>query len=92
MIKRFIMANDVVQARIDPELKSRAEEIFSSLGLKTSEAIRLFLQQCVNSGGLPFRPQIKQPNAETLEAIQELENGGGERAETTEDFYKKLGI
>ena len=86
------MANDTVTARIDPELKSEAEGILNAIGLKTSEAIRLFLQQCVNSGGLPFQPHVKQPNTKTLAAMKELENGGGEKFGDTDEFYKDLGI
>ena len=55
------MSNDTVTARIDPKLKSDSEEVFKAIGLKTSEAIRMFFKQCVNSGGLPFQPQAK-PN------------------------------
>ena len=32
------------------------------------------------------------PNADTIEAMEELTNGGGEHAETSEELYKKLGI
>ena len=86
------MANNTVTARIDPELKSKAENIFKGIGLKTSEAIRLFLQQCVNSGGLPFQPHTKQPNTVTMAAMKELEDGGGKKFSGTDTFYKDLGI
>jgi DNA-damage-inducible protein J len=82
------MANDTVQVRVTPELKAEAESVFKSLGLKTSEAIRLFLQQSVNSGGLPFQPMAKQPNADTIEAMEELDRGGGERFKNSDDLFK----
>jgi len=82
------MANDTVQIRVTPELKKQAEAVFKGIGLKTSEAIRLFLQQAVNSGGLPFQPTGKRPNAETLEAMRELEQGGGETFKNTDDLFK----
>lgn len=82
------MANDTVQIRVTRELKEQAESVFKAMGLKTSEAIRLFLQQVVNSGGLPFQPTAKQPNAETLEAMEEIANGGGERFKNTDDLFK----
>ena len=50
------MMNDRVDFRISPELKKDAEEVFGAMGMKTSAAIRLFLQHSVNMGGLPFRP------------------------------------
>jgi DNA-damage-inducible protein J len=68
------MANDTVQARVPHELKQEAEAIFSAIGLKTSDAIRMFLQQSVNSGGLPFQPTARKPNAQTLEAMKEADS------------------
>ena len=68
------MANETVQARVSPELKREAEAIFAAIGLKTSDAIRMFLQQAVNSGGLPFQPMAKKPNAETLAAMKEADS------------------
>jgi DNA-damage-inducible protein J len=85
------MTNDTVQARVSPELKRAAEDVFSAIGLKTSDAIRLFLQQAVNSGGLPFRLTAKRPNAGTLAALRET--GFPERLseyESFEEFRKEL--
>ena len=67
-------SNDTVQARVTPELKANAEAVFAAIGLKTSDAIRLFLQQAVNTGGLPFQPKAIIPNAETIAAIEEAKN------------------
>lgn len=82
------MINETVQARIDPVLKQQAEAVFAAIGLKTSDAIRMFLQQSVNIGGLPFQPRAKQPNAETLAAMEEMERGEGKRFATLEELYK----
>ncbi|MCP4362144.1 MAG: type II toxin-antitoxin system RelB/DinJ family antitoxin [Chloroflexi bacterium] len=38
-------------------------------------------------GGLPFQPTAKTPNAETLAAMMELEDGGGEVFFTTDDLF-----
>ena len=69
--------NETVQARVTAELKADAEAIFAAMGLKTSDAIRLFLQQSVNIGGLPFQPKATVPNTETIAAIKEIESGQG---------------
>ncbi len=66
---------DTVQSRVSPELKADAEKVFNAMGMKTSEAIRLFLQQTVNIGGLPFRPTAAQPNAKTAAAMKETRSG-----------------
>lgn len=81
------MTNTTVQARISLELKREAETILAAMGLSTADAIRLFLQQTVNSGGLPFQPTTKRPNQETLAAMQELESGGGQRFASTEELF-----
>ena len=73
------MANVIIQSRIKPELKEQAEAIFAAMGLSIGDAVRIFLQQTVNVGGLPFQPSIKRPNAETQAAMEELEGGKGKR-------------
>ncbi len=81
------MATVTVQARINPELKQEADLLFAALGLSTADAIRLFLQQAVNTGGLPFQPTVKRPNADTLEAMTELELGGGQRFQSARQLF-----
>ena len=81
------MTTVTVQARINPDLKEQADALFAALGLSTADAIRLFLQQSVNTGGLPFQPSIKRPNADTLAAMAELEQGGGQRFQSTTDLF-----
>ena len=46
------MAN--LQIRVDDTLKADADRLFSSIGLDTSSAVRLFLKQSVMRGGIPF--------------------------------------
>lgn len=43
-----------VYARIEPDLKERAEAILASLGVPSSTAISMFYQQIVLQAGLPF--------------------------------------
>lgn len=81
------MSNVTVQARINENLKQDAEAVFSAIGLSTAEAIRIFLQQTVNSGGLPFQPTTKAPNMETLAAMNELEDSGGKTVATTDELF-----
>ncbi len=81
------MSNVTVQARVSPELKHEAEAVLDAIGLSTADAIRVFLRQVVNIGGLPFQPTAKRPNAETLEAMMELESGGGQTFETADELF-----
>ena len=43
-----------INIRIDPETKARADELFSDLGLSTSEAVNIFLRRCIIEEGIPF--------------------------------------
>ena len=65
----------MVRARVEPELKRRAEELFSELGLSTTEAITLFYKQVAMHRGLPF--SVRVPNAETVEAMQQARDHDG---------------
>ncbi len=82
-----MMSNVTIQARVSAELKQEAEAVFAAIGMSTTEAIRVFLQQAVNSGGLPFQPTAKAPNVETLAAMMELEDRGGQVFSTTEELF-----
>lgn len=46
-----------LQIRIDDSLKSQADLLFSSLGLDTSTAVRIFLNAAVENDGIPFSVQ-----------------------------------
>ena len=60
---------EMIRARVEPDLKREAEEIFSRLGLSSTGAITLFYRQVALQHGLPF--MVKIPNAETREALRE---------------------
>ena len=81
------MSRVAVQSRVSQELKEQAEAVLTALGLSTADAIRVFLQQTVNTGGLPFQPSVRRPNAETLDAMRELESGGGQVFQTTAELF-----
>ncbi len=48
------MKETVLHVRVDAELKSNAEELFESMGTSLSEAVRIFLKQCVLTQRFPF--------------------------------------
>ena len=68
-------------ARIEPDVKEKAESILSTLGIPASSAINMFYKQIILNRGLPFevkiptaRPvDISRMNVETLD--MELEKG-----------------
>ncbi len=81
----------VISARIDPELKRGAEEVFETLGLTASQAITLFYRQVELERGLPFA--VRVPNMETVEALaQARERRDLESFNTLDDLFADLGI
>jgi len=63
------MKNAVVNARMEVELKSEVEAIFKQLGMNTTQAITMFFEQIRLHRAIPF--EIKLPNQETVEAMQD---------------------
>ncbi|MDR2590157.1 MAG: type II toxin-antitoxin system RelB/DinJ family antitoxin [Oscillospiraceae bacterium] len=43
-----------IQVRVDDNIKDSADMLFTSLGLDTSTAIRMFLVASMRAGGIPF--------------------------------------
>ena len=75
----------MVRARIEPELKAQVEEILSQVGLTTSQAITMFYRGVVAHDGIPF--ELRVPNKETREAIDEAQRGIGLKTyESLEDL------
>lgn len=84
------MKTEPTSLRLDADAKRAAYAVFEEVGLKPAQAINLFLRQVALHKGLPFAVSI--PNADTLEAMEELKQGRGKRFEGTDDFYRDLGI
>jgi DNA-damage-inducible protein J len=58
---------------LDSEMKAKAQEIFKTYGIGLSDAFNMFLSQSVLERGIPF--EIKLPNEETMQAIEDARNG-----------------
>jgi len=81
----------MVRARIEPQLKNRAEQVLSRLGLTATEAITIFYRQVELRNGLPFDVVI--PNATTLRTFRDTDAGRDlVVCEDAEDMFRKLGI
>ncbi len=80
-----------IRARIEPDLKGKAEHIFQQLGLTTTQAITLFYKQVELKKGLPFDVVI--PNETILKTFSNTDAGRDLIiCEDTEDMFQKLGI
>ena len=80
-----------IRARIEPDLKDKAEHIFRKLGLTTTQAIRLFYKQVELRDGLPFEVAI--PNEITCRTFDNTDAGRNlVVCEDADDMFRKLGI
>jgi DNA-damage-inducible protein J len=64
-----------IQIRVDDTLKTNIEELFSSLGLDISTAVRMFFSAALREQGMPF--EIRRFNNETIKTIKDAEAGRG---------------
>lgn len=67
------MSNINVTIRMDEDLKKQADTLFNELGLNLSTAFNVFVRQAVREQAIPFVISKRQPNAETLAAIEEVQ-------------------
>jgi DNA-damage-inducible protein J len=81
-------ANQLVQTRIDGEVKAEAAAVLAAMGLTVSDAVRLLLTKVAREKALPFEPLI--PNETTIAAMKEAREGKGKRFATVEDLMADL--
>ena len=81
---------ETIRARVEPELKNKAEKVFRKLGLTTTQAITLFYKQVELRDGLPF--QVAIPNKTTRRTF-DATDAGRELVvcEDLDDMFEKLG-
>ena len=64
------MAMDAtVQIRMSGELKEQVENLYRSMGTSFAEAVRIFAQQSLRDGGMPFRPTLRSWDDLTTQEI-----------------------
>ena len=66
-------------ARIEPEVKEKAEAILSALGIPASNAINMFYKQIILQRGLPF--EVKLPSEKPVDISVLSETGFHEELE-----------
>ena len=63
-----------VSFRIDSDVKSQADKLFSRLGLNMTTAFNIFLRQSIREGCIPFPVTVNVPNTVTIAAMLEAEH------------------
>ena len=67
------MATTSYTHRIDSELRSQSEAIYSALGMSLGTAINVFLKKSVAVAGFPFDVRLDVPTKDTVESMLEAE-------------------
>ena len=84
---------DSIHMRISPEIKSEADALFGRLGISTTDAISMFLNQAILRGGLPFDVKIPTPNETTRRAMRDAESDTNlHKFDSADAMFKELGI
>jgi len=86
------MKTEIISTRIDHDTKLEFTHVCEEIGLSPSQAIKLFAKAVINSGGIPFELKVRRPNNITLQAMQEVEQGDGHKANSTSELFSELGV
>ncbi|MDR1382913.1 MAG: type II toxin-antitoxin system RelB/DinJ family antitoxin [Planctomycetaceae bacterium] len=60
-----------IQISVDDKMKVAADSLFSSLGLDTATAVKMFIVAALDYDGLPFSVRHCTPKSDMLEAIED---------------------
>lgn len=82
------MPNQLVQARVNSDIKDEASAVLAAMGLSVSDAVRLLLTRVAREKALPFAPLV--PNAETIAAMKEARAGKLARFDDVESLLDDL--
>lgn len=78
-----------IQARIDPDVKNKAQTVLSKLNITMSEAISIFLTQVSLNRGIPF--DVKIPNELTAETLLKSERGEDlHEVSSSDELFREL--
>lgn len=67
------MASTSINIRMDSDLKKQFEAFCSDMGMTMTTAFNIFAKKAVREYRIPFEIGAERPNAETREAIQEVQ-------------------
>jgi len=82
------MATGMVHIRVDTKVKAKAAKTLAKMGLTVSDAVRILLTRVAAEKAMPF--DIREPNRETIEAIEAGERGEVFRASSVAELMKEL--
>jgi DNA-damage-inducible protein J len=80
-----------IRARIEPDLKAKAETVLHLLGITPTQAVTMLYENVAREQEWPIA--LKIPNASTRKALDETDKGIGlVDCGSVDDLFDKLGI
>ena len=70
------MSNELVQARVNGEIKAEAAAVLADMGLTVSDAVRILLTKVAREKTMPL--ELFTPNETTLAAMEDARTGNVE--------------
>lgn len=61
--------SEVMHIRIEPDVKKKTEEIFSRLGINSTQAFSIFLNKVIEENGLPFDVKLNDSRINELASM-----------------------
>ena len=68
------MRDEVIHARVQADIKEKAEKIFDIIGISMSQAINLFLKQVTLKKGVPFKLDSEEKDINDIEKLAYIIN------------------
>ncbi|WP_158543485.1 type II toxin-antitoxin system RelB/DinJ family antitoxin [Dyella solisilvae] len=89
MTQKAIMASPAIQVRVDPDVRAKAEEnLDAMLGMGLNTAIKILVKRLANDPEASL--DLLRPSKRTQRALQDLEEGRGQRFSQLVDFMNDL--
>ncbi|MDL2286791.1 type II toxin-antitoxin system RelB/DinJ family antitoxin [Desulfococcaceae bacterium OttesenSCG-928-F15] len=85
---KIMAQNQLVQARVDEEIKAQATAALADMGLTVSDAVRMLLTRIAREKMMPL--ELMVPNATTRAAMEEAEKGDLPRASSIKELFEEL--
>ncbi len=80
--------SQIVQARINKEIKEEASTVLANFGLSISDIIRIVLTRVAHEKAIPSA--LFTSNPETLQALHDVETKNIHTASSLENMFKEL--
>jgi addiction module RelB/DinJ family antitoxin len=79
---------ETIEITVEGSLRADAQNVLAQEGLTLPDAISKFLKTVVHNGNMPII--YRTPNAKTMEAMKEAEEGHLHQASSVAEFMRSL--